>query len=115
MCDVCVADQVLAAKGRGRSMRWSKSGAPSVQVRAKGNDSEGPAEYQMRRKGEHWPKVWLRTDDLAGVMGTYGFDVHWYAVRPVVKAWVEGKRRLPTIAEVQRSKRTPIVRHLTAD
>lgn len=53
---------------------------------------------QKRRK---WSAS-MRTTDLAGAMGTYGFDMAWKYVPGPVKAWLRGERKLPTVAELKK-------------
>ncbi len=74
----------------------------TVFVRAQGKGSEcKPAEYQIRREFERWPKTWTKTNDLAGPMGSYGFDVKWKYVPKPVQEYVLGQRdKLPTEKEL---------------
>jgi len=100
MCDVCEADRVL---GEGREgYRYTRKGIKgAVIVRATG-EAEGPARYQVRREGDPWPTSWRRADKFANVMANFGFDVHWYAVHPTMKAWVTRKRdALPTARDLR--------------
>jgi hypothetical protein len=79
MCNVCVAENVLYdTKNRGASeIRWSERPGVVVYVQAKGRHAEfKPARYRIRRKGGRWSR-WAKTNDLAGVMATYCFDVKW--------------------------------------
>ena len=99
MCNVCSADEALQADDKGARI-WQTG--PAVYVRARGKEAEGPGRYQVRRKSEEWPATWKRTDDLAGVMGRYGFDVHYYLAHPAVKAWARGKREdFPTLRDIR--------------
>jgi hypothetical protein len=43
----------------------------------------------------------MRTADLAGAMSQYGFDTPWRFVPKLVKAWLRGERKMPTVAELK--------------
>lgn len=96
MCNVCVADEAI--KG---VFEYAHLGHTTVQVRAHG-ESEGPSTYQIRRKGERWPSTWSKSNDLAGTMGMFGFDVKWRYVSLIVRQWIDGKtKHKPTEYELR--------------
>lgn len=109
MCDVCVAGEALRAGNDGYASARSPdelaygdpdlSGAATVYLRARGEDPEGPALYQLRRGDEPWPAAWSEAEDLAVVAMAYGLDVKWRAVAPAVRAWVCGRGPLPSVRE----------------
>lgn len=96
MCDVCVAWTVLEAKDEGYLVEWPGR-KEKVYVRARGKHAEfSSATFQVRRPRGRWSKP-VRTKDLAGTMGRFGFDVKWKHVPRAVRRWLQGKARRPAI------------------
>lgn len=90
----------------GRILIRRARGVPQVVscfVRAVGKASEfEPAKFQVRGAREKWGKTWMKTNDLAGAMAAYGFDVTWRFMPPEVQEWLLGKRAMPSLREVER-------------
>jgi len=85
MCNVCVADQALRTGCTRRDIGY--------EVRAQGATEFGFAKYQIRRLGHPWPRGWVATTDLAGSLGTLGFDMVFSQIN---------RRRFRLIAEIAR-------------
>ena len=70
MCNVCVAESALRAEGFSRK-------DIGYEIRAQGATEFGIAKYQIRGIGHPWPRGWVATCDLAGSLGTLGFDLRF--------------------------------------
>jgi len=86
MCNVCVAESALKAEGFSRE-------DIGYEVRAQGATEFGIAKYQIRGIGHPWPRGWVATCDLAGSLGTLGFDLRFSDIN---------HRRFRLIAEIAR-------------
>jgi len=100
VCNVCVAEQVLAetksTRGGFAVIDWAGTSI-RVDVMAYGAGSEfKPARYKVRRPDEQWPEEWTETKDLAGSMSHWGFDVKLEYVPKEVRAWLLGKGPKPS-------------------
>ena len=70
---------------------WVTSeGLVTAYIRARG-DVNGYAEFQFRREGTSWPKLWNKTRDLVGAMGRLGVTKKWSSVPLKVQAWLQEK------------------------
>jgi len=85
-CSVCEATRVLEAR-EGVQVQWPETPV-KVYVRARGQHPERTATYQVRKEGQDWPDQWIKTDDLAGSMHRWGFDVNWDVVPERTKIWL---------------------------
>jgi hypothetical protein len=83
MCNVCVADSAL-------KNGFSRADI-GYEVRAQGATEFGFAKYQIRRIGHEWPHGWVATTDLAGSLGTLGFDMKFSQIN---------RRRFRLISEI---------------
>jgi hypothetical protein len=93
-CNVCVAEQALrpASWKEGHPVRWSEAPLviPIVYVRARAEKPESaPGRYQVRKEGQDWSEKWIPTNDLAGSIGRWGFDVNWDVVPQQTKIWLQ--------------------------
>lgn len=99
MCNVCIAEEVLAGKGKPVNFHTGHGGVV-IQVRAIGTRPEfTQAKYKIRIKGKPWPVSWTKTKDLAGDMGIWGLDTKYIYRNYLVKEWINGGRK-PTIKSI---------------
>lgn len=75
----------------GLRMDWvTPKGVVTAYIRARG-DLGDYAEFQIRREGTCWPKVWNKTRDLVGAIGRLGITRSWAFVPPKVQVWLQEK------------------------
>lgn len=75
----------------GLRMDWATpNGLVTAYIRARG-DVLDYAEFQFRREGTSWPKLWNKTRDLVGALGRLGVTQKWASVPPKVQIWLQEK------------------------